>query len=153
MVFGTNVVPFWIRRTVRGSSIALLTLCMTLSSSAKTEGIDPALLAKARSGDPVAEYRVGVSFANGKGVSEDHAQAAEWFRRAAEQGFRNALKELGKAAQQGDAKAQSALGYLYLNGKGIGKDAKQASDWFYQAIMNSARIPKHPRVILAENYS
>ena len=38
-------------------------------------------------GDVVAQYRIGLMYALGEGVALDFAEAAKWFRKAAEQGY------------------------------------------------------------------
>src|ERR1035437_6753910 len=81
-------------------------------ASAQSKGIDPTLLAKAKAGDPAAEFRVGYRYQRGKGVSQNYAQAAVWFR---------------KAAEQGNAYAQSSLGSLYSKGHGVRQDYAQAA--------------------------
>ena len=40
----------------------------------------------AEAGDAEAQYQLGVMFESGRGVARDYRQAAEWYRRAAEQG-------------------------------------------------------------------
>ncbi len=40
----------------------------------------------AEQGDAVAQYNLGVKYAQGEGVSEDYAEAIKWWRLAAEQG-------------------------------------------------------------------
>src|SRR5512139_2231427 len=40
----------------------------------------------AESGDAGAQFRIGTMYAEGLGVTRDDAEAAKWFRRAAEQG-------------------------------------------------------------------
>ena len=52
---------------------------------------------------------------NGTGVIRDAAEAVKWFRLAAE---------------QGDDKAQYALGECYANGIGVIKDTAEAEKWF-----------------------
>jgi len=47
--------------------------------------------------------------------NQDNAEAAIWFRKAAEQGY---------------ADAQCALGELYLNGFGVTRDVNEAKIWF-----------------------
>jgi TPR repeat protein len=76
--------------------LAIFSLAL-LTAAAQTAGIDEALLAKANAGDATAEVLVGQSFAADKGVVPDLKQAAAWYR---------------KAAEQGDAGAQGALGVL-----------------------------------------
>ena len=43
-------------------------------------------LAKAKDGDATAMYNLGVMYADGKGVIEDHKEAVKWYRKAAMQG-------------------------------------------------------------------
>ena len=51
----------------------------------------------------------------GRGVLQDYAEAARWYR---------------KAADQADAFAQSALGGCYLMGEGVPQDYMLAHMWF-----------------------
>jgi uncharacterized protein len=46
---------------------------------------------------------------------EDEAEAARWFR---------------KAADQGDPVAQESLGWLYADGRGVGRDETEAARLF-----------------------
>jgi TPR repeat protein len=57
-------------------------------------------------------------YANGEGVTKDEVQAATWYR---------------KAAEQGDASGQNALGVYYFYGRGVAKDYKQAAFWYRKA--------------------
>jgi TPR repeat protein len=54
-------------------------------------------------------------YANGQGVRCDVAEAAAWYRRAAE---------------QGDASAQNNLGVMYASGEGVPHDDEQAVHWY-----------------------
>ena len=54
-------------------------------------------------------------YENGLGVIQDHAVAAGWYRRAAEQGH---------------AAAQNNLGVLYANGQGVPRDPMIAFAWY-----------------------
>ncbi len=47
-----------------------------------------------------------------------------------------ALKIFTKLAEQGDANAQFALGFMYANGEGVPKDYVQAAKWFYLGKAN-----------------
>jgi TPR repeat protein len=51
-------------------------------------------------------------------VPQDYAQAALWYRKAAEQGY---------------SEAQLKLGHLYLDGHGVRKDAATATEWYRKA--------------------
>ena len=43
------------------------------------------------------------------------------------------LASIRKAAEQGDADAQSRLGYMYFEGKGVGQNYAEAVKWFRKA--------------------
>ena len=62
-----------------------------------------------------AQFRVGVKYEDGKGVSKDYRQAFMWYRRAAEQGYEG---------------AQFNLGVMYETGRGVPKDLVQAYAWY-----------------------
>jgi len=57
-------------------------------------------------------------YANGVGVQQDYAEAAKWYRKAAEQGF---------------AWAQTALGFKYQEGTGVPQDYAEAAKWYRKA--------------------
>ena len=104
----------------------------------------------AKAGDPKAQYYMGLLYAHGRGVEKDPAEAAAWFRKAAEQGSTEAQFDLGhlyrrgagvpqddaaavawwtKAADAGDTFAQSSLAEMYLDGRGVERDLAQAYKW------------------------
>lgn len=112
------------------------------------------LLAKAKAGNADAQESLGVLYGNGEGIPQDYAQAASWYRKAADQGDVDAQWSLGaayqlgqgvpqdstqaaswyrKAADQGDATAQRWLGELYANGEGVPQDHAQAVIWYQKA--------------------
>ena len=85
------------------------------------------------------------------GAEGDYAEAARWYRTAADQGnaaaqtnlatlyyegkgvavdYAEAAKWYRRAADQGDALGQYNLGALYANGKGVSQDLVQAFMWF-----------------------
>lgn len=119
--------------------------------TAPSGGIDPALLAKANAGDTAAQVAVGESYSDGKGVTRDYKQAAEWFQKAAEKSNVDAEMHLAalyrdgsktfprdmqkaadwyrKAADQGDATAQATLGTLYSMGQGVPQSYVEAYYW------------------------
>jgi TPR repeat protein len=57
-------------------------------------------------------------YANGRSVPKDDAEAARWYRKAAEQGL---------------ADAQYNLGIAYRLGRGVPKDDAEAFRWFRQS--------------------
>jgi TPR repeat protein len=84
------------------------------------------LLARARNGDPEAEWEVADRYADGckdrRGriiVRRSAAKAVQWFRRAAEHG--------------NDA-AQNNLGVLLGNGNGVRKNFEEALSWLRKAF-------------------
>ena len=54
----------------------------------------------------------------GQSVPLDYAEAAIWYR---------------KAADHGDAGAQTSLGLMYASGEGVRQDQAQAAIWFRKA--------------------
>ena len=98
--------------------------------------------------------RGGDYFLGRNGCPVDYNKAAEYFRKAAEQGHATAQDNLGecyyygrgigqdyeeavkwyhKSAEQGYASAQNNLGVCYENGHGVGKDAEEAVKWYRKA--------------------
>lgn len=79
-------------------------------------------LAKAQTGDPKAQYWIGVMYAYGVGVEKDSNLALQWYQKAAVQAEQE--------AQQGKAEAQYILGLIYDNGRGLPKDSAKAMYWY-----------------------
>jgi len=105
---------------------------------------------QAESGNATAQFFLGFAYKDGKGVPQDHAEAARWYRKAAEQGYASAQSNLGfaydkgqgvpqdyaeavrwyrKAAEQGNATAQFNLGVSYYKGRGLPQDYVSAHMW------------------------
>jgi len=84
---------------------------------AKAEGYR----AKAEAGDARAQYFLGYSYFNGRGVVKDVDESFKWYR---------------KSAEQGDAGAQLALGGCYFAGKGVAKDEVEAYAYWSLAEFN-----------------
>ncbi len=92
-----------------------------LSDHSRSDAIRKWLLKAAENGHRAAQVELAESygyFENGNwwiaGVN-DFAEAAKWYR---------------KAAEQGDPMAQGMLGWLYATGRGVDKDLKTAVEWF-----------------------
>ena len=102
----------------------------------------------------MAQTNLGWTYANAKGVPQDHALAVAWYRKAAEQSDADAQFNLGwqydngegvtqdhaqavawyrKAAEQGHADAQFNLGNMYRSGQGVAQDHAQAVAWYRKA--------------------
>jgi TPR repeat protein len=68
--------------------------------------------------DASAQSQRGFCYYVGEGVPVDYPKAAEWYR---------------KAAEQGHVIAQNFLGYMYDNGLGVPQDEAQAVKWYRKA--------------------
>jgi len=111
-------------------------------------------LARAKAGDPVAQYDVGVLYAQGNGLVQDYASAASWFHAAATQGNVDAEYNLGvlyerglgvtaspidavnwyrSAADQNHAGAQYNLAITYAEGRGTEQDLAATARWYQRA--------------------
>jgi len=86
--------------------------------------------ALAERGDPHAQFLVGLDYQNDLRWSlpmrHDYVKAAAWYR---------------KAAEQGDADAQIALGELYDEGQGVSQDSAAAIRWFSAAANQDGSLP------------
>ncbi|MCH5319836.1 MAG: sel1 repeat family protein [Paramuribaculum sp.] len=98
-----------------------------------------------------AQNYLAIMYADGLGMAQDYAEAARWFRKAAEQGdetgqcglgrmyatgqgvaqdYAEAARWYRKSAEQGNAAAQWSLGLLYTYGEGVAQDYAEAARWF-----------------------
>ena len=62
---------------------------------------------QAEAGDAKVQFNIGSMYENGVGVRQDYAEAAKWYR---------------KAAEQGDVDAARILGLAYYLGKWVPQD-------------------------------
>ena len=109
---------------------------------------------EAEKGDVDAMNSLGVMYYHGEGVSQDYAQAKQWYEKAAEYGNANAMNNLGvmyyhgegvsqdydqakqwyeKAAENGNTDSMYTLGYLYANGQGVTQNYTTAKHWYEKA--------------------
>jgi TPR repeat protein len=124
---------------------------------------------KAAYGNPSAQNYLGFLYISGEeGVTRDGAEAAKWFRQAAEQGVAGAQlnlalilangdgvpKDAGAAAKwcrlaakQGLPEAQDRLGIMYFQGEGVPQDEIEALVWFgVAALSGHAEAAKHQTI-------
>jgi uncharacterized protein len=107
----------------------------------------------AEEGDATAQLNLAAIYHRGDGVPQDNAQTALWLSKAADQGLLPAMVELAywdlqpehgsnvdaaigwykKAAEQGDATSQAALGDILASEKLGRLDYPQALDWYRKA--------------------
>lgn len=95
-------------------------------------------------GNADAQYGLGIMYSNGRGVPQNDVEAVKWFRLASDKGnvlaqgrltppARLAAVEQLAKADQGDVTAQSQLGFMYANGKGVPQDYVEAVKWLLLA--------------------
>jgi len=124
----------------------------------------------AKQGQAVAQYHLGLLYANGQGVPKDDALARQWYEKAAAQGHADAQANLGslydygrggpqdfkmavrwylRSANQGNDLAQRKLGLLYERGDGVPKDYVQAYMWYKLGAANGGKTAALQRDELA----
>ena len=74
-----------------------------------------------------ARCRLGVMYAEGRGVAQDDKESVRWFRLAAE---------------QGDAEAQAGLGLAYGTGRGIPQDSVASYMWMTLAAAHLTGVTR-----------
>lgn len=98
-------------------------------SNRKCDGAEQLIRPAAESGDPAAQFYLGLMYANGCGIGKSDADAdadaAKWYRSAADQGI---------------AAAMVNLGILYERGRGVQRDETEAVRWYRQAAERNNSI-------------
>ncbi len=81
-----------------------------------------------------SQNRLATMYSTGVGVTLDFAEAAKWYR---------------KAADQGDTDAQNQLGSMYGNGQGVPQDNVEAYRWFDIAASgdNASDVEAHDSAV------
>jgi localization factor PodJL len=114
----------------------------------------PSLSIAAKGGDPLALFEIGARFTEGRGVKNDFAEAAKWYKLAADKGFALAQYRLANflekgtgvapniaeakryyemSANAGNASAMHNLAVIYASGKDGAQDYAKAVEWFTKA--------------------
>jgi TPR repeat protein len=117
------------------------------------------LTAEGYSGNALAQYILGITYAHGEVVPQDYAEAIKWFQKAAQQGLDVAENDLGsmyvsgqgvpldykaavkwfrKAAGEGLAEAENNLGVMYAAGHGVPLDYQEAARRFRKAAFKGS---------------
>ncbi len=125
---------------------------------------------QAASGDPEAEFNLGIAYDLGHLVKQDFAAASAWYRKAAEQGYPPAEFNLGamydngrgvardrrlaaswyrRAALHGHGRAQFDLGQMYEHGDGVARDPQQALRWYRAAARHGIAAARDKIAALA----
>ena len=68
--------------------------------------------------DPVWQFKQGKKYDSGDGVEQDKAEAINWYRKSAAQGY---------------VEAQLLLGIIYDQGIGVEQDYAEAVEWYTKA--------------------
>lgn len=122
----------------------------------------------AKGGSSEAQYHLGLLYYSGKGVPEDEKKAVQLLISSAQQGHVGAMYQLGnaftfgnetsrmvadadieaanwyfKAAKLGNSDAQYSLGLLFMAGKGLVKNEKEALYWMENAAKNGHKDAKN----------
>ncbi len=116
--------------------------------------------ARAEAGDAVAQFNLGMMYADGTGVTQSEQEAVKWYQLAAEQGDADAQYKLGLeylvgekviqnyeeafywfdlGAKQGDSGSQIEIAMMYERGRGVRQDFSQAYIWYSLANMTTPR--------------
>ena len=118
-------------------------------------------LIAAEAGDAYSLYSLGWCYEYGLGVEQSAREAVKWYRKAIEQGSKNAKERLGNAkklgedyyygrngkskdrekavanyliaAEAGEAYSQYCLGWCYEYGLGVEKSVEEAEKWYRKA--------------------
>lgn len=119
------------------------------------------LSAKAAQGNAEAQFKLGVRYHYGEGVSQNYSESLKWFQKAADQNYAPAQSEMGymheqghgtavnydealkwyrKAAEQGLAMGQNNLGAMYDMGRGLPQNPAEAAKWFRKAAEQNLAI-------------
>ncbi len=93
--------------------------CLHLSWLTEGEERKRWTMRAAELGCPHAQHQIGAEYATGAhGLPEEPVLAAQWYRRAAEQGH---------------AESQSDLGFMCLVGEGVERNLEEGLDWLRRA--------------------
>ena len=138
---------------------AALILTPLLAIAAPAPITLPQIQTQAQQGDPEAQARLGEAYLNSNlGIAQDCAQALAWSSKAAQQGNRQARRNLAvqylngcgaafdypralallqQSYQAGDKKSARYLGIIYERGLGVAQDYAQAAAYYQQADQNN----------------
>ena len=133
-------------------------------------------LIAAEAGDAYSLYSLGWCYEYGLGVEQSAREAVKWYRKAIEQGSKNAKERLGNAkklgedyyygrngkskdrekavanyliaAEAGEAYSQYCLGWCYEYGLGVEKSVEEAEKWYRKAAEQREKNAKERLGIL-----
>ena len=107
----SEAVGWYLKAAERGQSIDMAKI------NSMQEIVD--LFKKVDLGDAEAQLELAKRYEKGiGGMNKDDAESAKWYR---------------KAAEQGNAEAQSRVGKMYYNGEGVKANLREAVNWYRKA--------------------
>ena len=93
-------------------------LVQTDGVSSRAAAAIPFLKEEAEKGSYEAQFKLGVYYYIGSGVTQNFKESFEWFKKAADQ------------ADQTDMRPEFVVGLLYAKGQGTQRNMKEAVIWF-----------------------
>jgi serine/threonine protein kinase/TPR repeat protein len=152
-----------------GSVLARMQLCAVSTIERFDVGLSPQdgigeCRALASDGIPMAHYLYGRAYGTGRGVQRDPAQAAKWYRLAAQKGNAAGMSALGvvlelgvavekdyveavkwhrMAADRGYGLGYANLGWMYAEGRGVKRDDAEALRLFRLAAEKNEPVGMH----------
>ena len=85
-------------------------------------------------------YTIILSFLFSSSVFADYQAGNDAYMKG---DYATALKEYRAAAEQGDARGQNGLGYMYYGGRGVTQDFKEALKWYQLAFEQGSVAAGH----------
>ena len=149
------------------TTAALVVAVLGLACDGDGEGVSTGaggFVAGSEPVDAVAQRQLGKRYEDGVGLPQDPGQAAQWYRRAAEQGDAAAQYLLGslyfygtgvprdteeafrwvrKSAEQGYADAEFGLAHIYIFGRGVERNVPEAMAWYTRAAEKGHFVAMH----------
>ncbi len=158
----TEAVKWWKKAAEQGNAEAqfMLGCCYKNGEGVEQNDTEAAKWWKkaAEQGDEVAQFMLGCCYKNGEGVQQSDTEAEKWYKQAWQtvaedeyrigEGFFNiknykgAVKCYQKAAEQGHANAQCALGECYECGVGVEQSDTEALKWYKKAAEQGNEVAK-----------
>jgi TPR repeat protein len=113
------------------------------------------LLASARSGDPEAQFELGIDYVRGRGVREDAVTGYSWLTLALANGNNQAervIRQLSRTLNPTEiARIRWNLGEMYADGTGVRPDKVTAYMWHLLAELAGETRSRDARARLARN--
>ena len=110
--------------------------CQSLRELLTAAGDTRSVEERAADGEAGAQFQLGGRYLTGDGVAVDHAQAIEWFT---------------KAAEQGNVGGQRMLGLFYEFGESVPKDLSKATDLYRSAAEQGDVVSQYKVAVVLSN--